>query len=174
MRLFTETGHGLEPLWLWLAESGTPMAYESWEKVFDAANARVAAVFAAATPEGRPDRDCLFAPYDAPFVCLVHAGGAASRAGPPVRADPGGAQAGPDRSRPIGRAFDSRAPWGGKLLSEHGVASSARSRRRVPQRTFRPVRCCLSAAPRFHSHRPHEACSVGLARRLGIRAPWHQ
>ena len=41
--------HGLEPLWLWLTESGTPMAYESWEKVFDAANARVAAVFAAAT-----------------------------------------------------------------------------------------------------------------------------
>ncbi len=49
MRLFTESEHGLEPLWLWLTESGTPMAYESWEKVFDAANARVAAVFAAAT-----------------------------------------------------------------------------------------------------------------------------
>ena len=49
MRLFTETEHGLEPLWLWLTESGMPMAYESWEKVFDAANARVAAVFAAAT-----------------------------------------------------------------------------------------------------------------------------
>jgi hypothetical protein len=49
MRLFTETEHGLEPLWLWLTESGTPMAYESWEKVFDAANARVVAVFAAAT-----------------------------------------------------------------------------------------------------------------------------
>jgi hypothetical protein len=48
MRLFTETGHGLEPLWLWLTEGGTPMAYPSWEKVFDAANARVAAVFAAA------------------------------------------------------------------------------------------------------------------------------
>jgi site-specific recombinase XerD len=49
MRLFTETGHGLEPLWLWLTEGGTPMAYESWEKVFDTANTRVAAVFAAAT-----------------------------------------------------------------------------------------------------------------------------
>jgi len=49
MRLFTETEHGLEPLWLWLTEAGMPMAYPSWEKVFDAANARVAAVFAAAT-----------------------------------------------------------------------------------------------------------------------------
>lgn len=49
MRLFTETEHGLESAWLWLTEGGTPMAYESWEKVFDAANARVAAVFAAAT-----------------------------------------------------------------------------------------------------------------------------
>jgi integrase len=49
MRLFTETEYGLEPLWLWLTEGGTPMAYQSWEKVFDAANARVAAVFAAAT-----------------------------------------------------------------------------------------------------------------------------
>ena len=48
MRLFAETGHGLEPLWLWLTDGGTPMAYPSWEKVFDAANARVAAVFAAA------------------------------------------------------------------------------------------------------------------------------
>jgi site-specific recombinase XerD len=48
MRLFTETEYGLEPLWLWLTEAGMPMAYPSWEKVFDAANARVAAVFAAA------------------------------------------------------------------------------------------------------------------------------
>jgi integrase len=46
MRLFTEGEDGLEPLWLWLGESGMPMAYESWEKVFDAANARVAAVLA--------------------------------------------------------------------------------------------------------------------------------
>jgi hypothetical protein len=40
MSLFNETEHGLEPLWLWLTEAGTPMAYASWEKVFDAANAR--------------------------------------------------------------------------------------------------------------------------------------
>lgn len=46
MRLCTEAEDGLEPLWLWLAESGMPMAYESWEKVFNAANARVAAVLA--------------------------------------------------------------------------------------------------------------------------------
>jgi integrase len=43
MRLFTVGEDGLEPLWLWLGESGMPMAYESWEKVFDAASARVAA-----------------------------------------------------------------------------------------------------------------------------------
>src|SRR5207248_2346945 len=30
MRLFTEGEDGLEPLWLWLGESGMPMAYESW------------------------------------------------------------------------------------------------------------------------------------------------
>jgi site-specific recombinase XerD len=64
MRLFTETQDGLEPLWLWLTESGTPMAYESWEKVFDAANARVAAVFAAATREGGRRRT--------PIACSPH------------------------------------------------------------------------------------------------------
>src|SRR6266487_5356482 len=37
MRLFTQTEHGLEPLWLWLTEGGTSMAYQSWEKVFAAA-----------------------------------------------------------------------------------------------------------------------------------------
>lgn len=31
---------GLEPLWLWLADSGLPLAFESWEKVFAAANVR--------------------------------------------------------------------------------------------------------------------------------------
>jgi integrase len=49
MSLFAEGKDGLKPLWLWLTEGGTPLAYPSWEKVFDAANARVAAVFAAAT-----------------------------------------------------------------------------------------------------------------------------
>ena len=50
MRLFTEDPEGgLEPLWLWLTEAGMPMAYESWEKVFDTADARVAGVFARAS-----------------------------------------------------------------------------------------------------------------------------
>lgn len=53
MRLFTEGEDGLEPLWLWLGESGMPMAYESWEKVFDAANARVAAVLAGTSDGGQ-------------------------------------------------------------------------------------------------------------------------
>jgi len=41
-RLFIEGEGGLEPLQLWLTEGGMPMAFESWEKVFDAANARCA------------------------------------------------------------------------------------------------------------------------------------
>ncbi|MGP3913027.1 hypothetical protein [Nonomuraea sp. 10N515B] len=41
-RLFIEGESGLEPLQLWLTEGGMPMAYESWEKVFDAANDRCA------------------------------------------------------------------------------------------------------------------------------------
>ena len=56
MRLFTEGEDGLEPLWLWLGESGMPMAYESWEKVFDAANARVAAVLASTFDGDRAGR----------------------------------------------------------------------------------------------------------------------
>jgi integrase len=40
----------------WLAESGMPMAYESWEKVFGAANARVEAVLASSRGEGRVKR----------------------------------------------------------------------------------------------------------------------
>jgi len=56
MRLFTDGEDGLEPLWLWLGESGMPMAYESWEKVFDAANARVAAVLASTVGRDRERR----------------------------------------------------------------------------------------------------------------------
>jgi len=49
MRLLAVGEHGgLEPLWLWLTEAGMPMAYPSWEKVFDAADVRVAATFAEA------------------------------------------------------------------------------------------------------------------------------
>ncbi|MEV1174816.1 site-specific integrase [Nonomuraea sp. NPDC049784] len=39
-RLFILGPTGLEPLQLWLTESGMPMRHESWEKVFDAANER--------------------------------------------------------------------------------------------------------------------------------------
>ncbi len=50
MRLFTEGEVGLEPLWLWLGESGMPMAYESWEKVLDAAQPPAPAAW----PPGKP------------------------------------------------------------------------------------------------------------------------
>jgi len=39
-RLFVEADGGLEPLQLWLTEGGMPMSYQSWEKVFSAANDR--------------------------------------------------------------------------------------------------------------------------------------
>jgi hypothetical protein len=104
MRLFTETEHGLEPLWLWLTEGGTPMAYESWEKVFDAANARVAAVFAAATrQDGRRRTAIACSPHMMRHSFALYMLGAASRAGPPVRADTGGAPAFPTGvRRPVG------------------------------------------------------------------------
>jgi site-specific recombinase XerD len=41
-RLFVEGSAGLEPLWLWLGESGLPFDHASWEKTFDAANERCA------------------------------------------------------------------------------------------------------------------------------------
>jgi integrase len=51
-------------LWLWLTEAGIPIADQSWEKVFDAANARVAAVFAAATrQDGRRRTAIACSPY---------------------------------------------------------------------------------------------------------------
>ncbi|MCO1575145.1 site-specific integrase [Crossiella sp. SN42] len=41
-RLMRRTAEGPEPLWLWLSEAGAPLAPESWDGVFDAANERVA------------------------------------------------------------------------------------------------------------------------------------
>lgn len=38
--LYIEGEHGLEPLAVWLTESGTPMRYRSWNRVFGLANAR--------------------------------------------------------------------------------------------------------------------------------------
>jgi integrase len=64
MRLFTQGERGLEPLWLWLAEDGRPMAYESWEKVFAAADTRVAAAFTAA--------GCRDAKHRAAITCRPH------------------------------------------------------------------------------------------------------
>jgi site-specific recombinase XerD len=40
--LFIQGRDGLEPLWLWLGESGLPMDYQSWNKVFGAASDRCA------------------------------------------------------------------------------------------------------------------------------------
>lgn len=42
MLLFRETDDGLEPLALWLCDSGLPLKVESWQAVFSAANSRVA------------------------------------------------------------------------------------------------------------------------------------
>lgn len=41
--LYYEGEHGLEPMAVWLTESGTPMRYRSWNRVFGLANARCAA-----------------------------------------------------------------------------------------------------------------------------------
>mgnify|MGYP001213158570 CR=1 FL=1 len=43
MRLFTDGPDGLEPLALWLGDSGLPMKAPSWQAVFQQANARTAA-----------------------------------------------------------------------------------------------------------------------------------
>jgi hypothetical protein len=40
MTLFTQGENGIEPLALWLTESGMPMPYRTWEAVFATANAR--------------------------------------------------------------------------------------------------------------------------------------
>lgn len=40
-RLFVEGPSGLEPAWLWLTDAGMPMQPQTWNKVFEAANARV-------------------------------------------------------------------------------------------------------------------------------------
>lgn len=39
-RLLVDGPDGLEPLWLWLTETGMPLDYHSWEKVFSAATER--------------------------------------------------------------------------------------------------------------------------------------
>ena len=39
-RMFVEGDEGLEPAMLWLTETGMPMAYKSWTKVFERASER--------------------------------------------------------------------------------------------------------------------------------------
>lgn len=46
MRLFCRGTGGLEPMWLWLNDDGTPRPKHSWYKTFDRANARVAKTLA--------------------------------------------------------------------------------------------------------------------------------
>uniref|UniRef100_UPI003F58C7A1 site-specific integrase n=1 Tax=Mycolicibacterium obuense TaxID=1807 RepID=UPI003F58C7A1 len=46
MRLFCRGSGGLEPMWLWLNDDGTPRPKHSWYKTFDRANARVAKALA--------------------------------------------------------------------------------------------------------------------------------
>ena len=40
MTMFREGNEGMEPLWLWLNESGLPLRPASWENVFRAASQR--------------------------------------------------------------------------------------------------------------------------------------
>ncbi|WP_280203247.1 site-specific integrase [Nocardia cyriacigeorgica] len=50
-RLFVQGDSGLEPLWLWLAEDGTPFGAHSWEAVFRAASRRCAVTLAGVVPD---------------------------------------------------------------------------------------------------------------------------
>ncbi len=58
--LFVQGDAGLEPLWLWLAEDGTPFGEHSWEAVFRAGSQRCASVLdgVVATP-----------PFATPHMC---------------------------------------------------------------------------------------------------------
>jgi len=67
MRLFREGPDGLEPLWLWLNDDGTPRPKQAWHKTFARANARVDK--ALATPGG--GRPAVGAPAHAPALVRV-------------------------------------------------------------------------------------------------------
>lgn len=73
--LFTEGDGGLEPLWLWLAEDGTPFRPHSWEAVYRAASVRCQALL-----EGQVKEPPYFTPHMARhsfalymLVALLHA-----------------------------------------------------------------------------------------------------
>ena len=53
MRLFREGAGGLEPLWLWLNDDGTPRLKQAWHKTFARANARVDKALATRDAAGR-------------------------------------------------------------------------------------------------------------------------
>lgn len=53
MKLFIQGEAGLEPLWLWLNQDGTPRPKDSWNRLFDRANARALRVLGA-DATGRP------------------------------------------------------------------------------------------------------------------------
>ncbi|MFD7641627.1 hypothetical protein ACFV4P_13330 [Kitasatospora sp. NPDC059795] len=65
--LFTEGPRGIEPLWLWLNESGLPLRVDSWEGVFRAANERCRLVLTPAGAGADPHR--VYAPYATPHSC---------------------------------------------------------------------------------------------------------
>ncbi len=53
MRLFREVPGGLEPVWLWLNQDGTPRPKQAWYKTFDRANQRVDRALGQAGKAGR-------------------------------------------------------------------------------------------------------------------------
>jgi integrase len=65
MLLFTEGSHGLEPLWLWLNEGGTPLRPHSWESVFRTANERCERALTPAKRLGL-DPHRVYSPYATP------------------------------------------------------------------------------------------------------------
>lgn len=60
LRLYVEGSGGLEPLWFWLAEDGTPFMPHSWEAVFQAASHRCRALLTGQVTEP---------PFMTPHMC---------------------------------------------------------------------------------------------------------
>ena len=58
LRLYRQAPDGLEPLAVWLGNDGMPKQAHSWEKTFQAANARIARAWAAAHGKDPADIDC--------------------------------------------------------------------------------------------------------------------
>lgn len=87
MSFYRKGPQGLEPLWLWLTEEGLPLRPASWENVFRTASQRCEQVLA-----GRVAEPPFCTPHMSPALLrAAHAGGAASRNGPPDGAERPGA-----------------------------------------------------------------------------------